>query len=486
MGKRRTVFAIYLFLLLCGCGAVNNETDIQSVSQISEVTDEVKDRDILPEAIRTILDYTKTEPIEYDDSIVKDIDYYTSLMQEMYGLPYWKAYGAASLALGKNPGLADTMVVRFIDGKAPEGFESLFAGFFLDRYNDAETIQYAQAYAYHLAKYAIEKYSFADFAAGNYREEWLKEKNSKSEYKFDEIDEILEKAEVRLEKGKYVITVGADEWVCGGETWVYDAGELYNIIHNSVKTISAIRNDLETDAPVWYEGAKGRKAVIELYDSEDASYTKPENFGGHIFLAGSYAIAHEYIHALTVRSNLPDHAWLNEGIAERYSLRYEADAQEYHTEFSDVIQGADMDGYLGDMSGKERAEWVEYIESVRKTYNELKASYGDKYSDRIYSYVAEGQEELKRGEVFGFKSYAEIMEYIYDTDVYMNHAENRLSYYSSCMAADILIREYGADKVLLFTYAGGNFKHEFGCTLTEFLDSLKEEDKYSRAFIYDR
>ncbi len=498
---RHFMVVISFAILVCGCGKAKAQPEV-SVSSIeasaeSAVTDISESEESVPEAIQAILNVTKTEPNEYDESIAYDVDYYTRLVQEMYGLPYWKAYGVASLVINHNPGLADAMVIRFIDGGvAPEGFESLFEGFFLDRYSDSETIQYAKAYAYYLTKYILDNYSFAEFADNNYREEWLKAKGSKSEYVYDDIDELMEEATITKDRTQYTITVGEHDWICGNETWVKDAGELYSVIHTSERDVRRLREELKADAPEWFENVASKRTVkFTLFEAEDASFTHLSSDGVETIFLGhnTFAATHEYVHALSYTTTDPNMAWLVEGAAVRYSMKYLADLGFYDSKFEDVLNGASLDDYLAEIKAENSDEWPAYTEAVRAKYNVLKEKHGDKYVDRVYRYIAEAQTELERGEPFNGDTiadgYYEANEnYVGNgalTDIYKNSIESKLTYGGAYVATDLLIQKFGADKVLTYLGNGDDFEGEFGCTIQEFLDEIRKSGSYNDAFIYE-
>ena len=502
MKKVRYFMVVFAFVILM-CGCVKTDTQPEASISSSEtsvesaVTDISEPEESVPEAIQAILDFTNTEPNEYDESIAYDVDYYTGLVQEMYGLPYWKAYGVASLVTNYNPGLADAMVIRYIDGGgAPEGFESLFAGFFLDRYSDSETIHYAKAYAHYLTKYILDNYSFSEFVDNNYREEWLKAKGSKSEYVYDDIDELMEKATISKDRTQYTITVGEHDWICGDETWVKDAGELYSVIHTSERDVRRLREELKADAPEWFESVASKRTVkFTLFEAEDASFTHFSSDGvGMVFLGhNTPAATHEYVHALSYTTTDPNIAWLVEGVAVRYSIKYLADLGYYDGKFLDVIKGSSIDDYLAEIKPENSAEWPSYIEAVRAKYNVLKEKHGDKYADGLYRYIAESQTELERGESFDGTTIAEgyyeaNKNYVGNgslTDIYKNSIESKLTYGGAYAATDLLIQKFGADKVLTYLGYGNDFEEEFGCTIQEFLDEIRESGSYDDAFIYE-
>lgn len=52
------------------------------------------------------------------------------------------------------------------------------------------------------------------------------------------------------------------------------------------------------------------------------------------------------------------------------------------------------------------------------------------------------------------------------------------------MATDLLIKEFGADKVMTFLYVTGDFNTEFGITQQEFIEKINQDGSYKDAFLY--
>ena len=485
--KYKAVFiiCISLFVFFCGCTQANVESASDVSAVLSETPDITLEQPSRPEAIQTILDFTKTEPEEFDEDVVKNIDYYTDVVQEMYDLSYWKAYGVASLALGISPDISEKSVVYYIDRGEKKGFESLFEGFFLERYSDEETIEYAKAYAYYLTKYAIEAHSFSEFAEENFREEWLKSAGSKSEYGYDPADALLDKSKCRYEDKVYSFYVGDNEWVCGNETWVEDASELSKVIHDAETNFEHIRQAMKDDAPVWYEnlGKNHLNVKIILYDDENRSYTDTARGARNIYLRDGNDASHEYVHALTLGPNLPwFDGWISEGLAVHYSLEYQVEGLELFDVYNEIMNAPSVKEYLLEHDADTDEFWVDYFSDLKDIYLKFKTTYGDRYSDKLYCAAAMGQKELEDGQALPGLSIAELAGKPGSVEYY-SYASTHLSYYGVGAGTDLLIKESGADKILTFLYVAGDFPTEFGFTQQEFLEKVKEEGTYADAFI---
>lgn len=498
--KRAFIAFLVLFLLLCGCGnsdsAVSNETSvtISESSHISEAEEtEIEEVDTQEthiskeEAIQAILDYSPEGVTEPDESAEKGIEYYVSAAQNIYGLPYWKAFGISSLALDVIPTVSEEEVVSFVDSGEHVGFESLFEGFFWDRYSDEKTIEYAKAYAYYLTEYVLDSHSFTEFMSDNYREDWLKANGSKSEYVYDSIDELLDTGKSEYGDGCYAFYIGIDQWICGKESWIHDASELYDLIHDSEGEFRIVVQDMKNDAPTWYENlGKNKKNIsIVLYDDEIRSFTDTTYKEAVIYLSGAPEAPHEYVHALVLGQGRPYiDGWISEGVAVRYSLKFMDDGLEAMDVIYEVITADDIKTYLADNGWSHPDDTALYYTEVKEKYKDLKTKYGDEYTDRIYVAMAVGQQEIADEEALPGWCIAELAGGSERSASHFSYAATHLSYFGAAVATDLLIKEFGADKVLTFLYVTGDFNTEFGITQQEFIEKIYKEENYKDAFLY--
>ncbi|SCX12001.1 hypothetical protein SAMN02910339_01695 [Lachnospiraceae bacterium YSD2013] len=498
--KRAFIAFLVLILFLCGCGKadsiISTETSvtISESSHISEAEEtEIEEVDTQEthiskeEAIQAIFDYSPEGVAEPGEDAEKGIEYYVSTAQNIYELPYWKAFGIASLALDIIPTVSEEEVVAFIDRGEQLGFESLFEGFFWDRYSDAETIEYAKAYAYYLTEHVLKSHSFTEFMSDNYREEWLKANGSKSEYVYDSIDELLDTGKSEYVDGCYAFCIGIDQWVCGKESWIHDASELYDLIHDSEGEFRIVVQDMKNDAPTWYENlGKNKKNIsIVLYDDEIRSFTDTTNKEAVIYLSGAPEAPHEYVHALVLGQGRPYiDGWISEGVAVRYSLKFMDDGLEAMDGIYEVITADDIKTYLADNGWGHPDDTALYFTDVKEKYLDLKTKYGDEYTDKIYVAMAVGQQEIADKEAIPGWSLAERSGGSERTASHFSYAAMHLSYFGSAVATDLLIKEFGADKVMTFLYVTGDFNTEFGITQQEFIEKINQDGSYKDAFLY--
>ena len=469
---------------------------VNSEEEIIFEKEEESEKTNNPEDIQKILNYTGMPVENYDESIIrdnnKDLNYYISIVRSLYDMPYWKAVGTAEVAFGIEPSKTEAEVISFIDGGSQRGFESMFAPFFWEDYNEPETIEYAKSLAYYLTEYAVDRYSYPEFLSGNFREEWLKMEGSTSAYVHDEYNLILENAKYDIEDSVHTINVDGIKWICQKASWINDAGSIYDIVYDSQRDFDAIKAEIIADAPEWYEAHKFPSDIwIEFYDDENvddlvASYTNISR-NDHvkiIFVDRKTLIAHEYVHALTSRATGTDLRWLQEGVAnyysDKYRLYYCSDTSVF-AEFLEIFTNPVDESIYREAYENERAQYIiDYINEMKKVYDDLKAKYPSNYHDGYYANISEATVEISRDEESPLFDYAvsEVYEFseinLLGQSAY-TELEKRISYEGATVLVGMLIKEYGADTVLEYLHTGGNFKRRFGMTSEEFYQNVREE-----------
>ena len=426
-------------------------------------------------------------------SSLKSLEVYTSLVDSLYDLPYWKALGTAEVVFDFLPSKTKEEVVVFIDGGSQRGFESLFEPFFWEDYNDPETIEYAKSLAYYLTKYSVENHSFEEFMNGDYREEWLSQAGSNSEYVHDDYSQLLENAKFGFEDGVHTIHIGEIKWVCKNAEWIPDAGTLYDLIHDIHRDFDSIKEDIIADAPVWYDAHKfPDEIIIEFYDDDESdnmsSYTDNSENSHFILVSGKADLPHELVHALTSRTKGTDTRWLCEGIAEYYSDKYRS---EYYREMdNEYVQHiiSRMEDELDETEILEEYDYdheyaqyaIDYIYDMKAIYQELKSLYPDKYYELYYVELAQAGVEIERDDdtpEFNYsvtEAYSDYEDHNQGQSKYVE-LDDRVSYDGAMVLTGMLIKEYGADMVLEYLHTGGNFKRRFEMISEEFYQKVREE-----------
>ena len=494
----KKITAILLIVLmtvgLCAC-----EKPVEFTGQVADTVQEVSAEETveevaeaeqealftgLPEDARKIAEFTGIEPGEYED--IRDVDYYADYVDSMYDIPYWKAFGTAAMIYGYEPAKTEEQVVKYLNSRAPRGFDFLFEAFFNKKYAAKDIIECAKSYAYYLTKATLENHSYADFLQNDYREEWYEAVGCTREYNYDEYDKLIENGKSNRKDDNVIeLTVGKHMWVYGGETWINSAQELYELIHDSQESFDLMEELVKADAPHFFETyAKGSYAIVELVDDDRWSVTRKTNYGGWIMLAFAHAAPHEYVHALTKRATGPDVKWIAEGIAEYYSCKYKNGKGSMNSYFTDYMRGDVADDYWDGVDPEDRKRGEPILAECKETFNSYKEKYGDEYEDELYAYLAVAEEEIGRGDIYTFS-----VQNAYNLDGIKKGRritiEDEISYLGAGVLAKEMLKDFGAEKVLTYLYVGGDFKLNFGMTSAEYLEKVRERGGYKRGFFDD-
>ena len=498
------IYIVIFLLVLSSCGkkeapaapAPAVTTDPAAEPQDTPIPTGTLPEERLPDDILRIVAFAGIDVSDYDGSMIRendrDLAYETELVRSLCDLPYWKALGTAEVAFEHKPSKTVEEVTAFIDAGTLRGFESLAEPFFWTDYNTPETIEYAQAYAYYLTEYAVRNHSFPEFAAGNYREEWLANVGSTDDYIHDAYNALLENALYSVEDSVHVITVGGIKWICDKVEWIGDSAALYDLIYDSLKDFDAIKADIMTDAPQWYEAHKFPSDIwVRFYNGDEddpvSSYTTPSLDGRTkiITLSAKCDLAHEYVHALTSRTSGTDLRWLKEGIAEFYSNRYSGRyrlTDPKNAEFFRLFTEGEYDeSFFRDTHEPDVADHIiAYYACVKEKYDELKSLYPSSLNDYWYIKLAISALEMERNEVDPAINYT--VAEAYNMSEGASHGssaftelDKHISYETAAVLSGLLIRDHGADAVLEYLHTGGNFKRRFGTTSEDFYQKVLEE-----------
>ena len=314
------------------------------------------------------------------------------------------------------------------------------------------------------------------------------------EYDYDEYDRMIENGEHSRVDGITLVHTGKHKWIYGGETWVKNAADLYDMIHRSLAGFDEDEELIKADAPLFFEAhVKDSCVTVELYDSEEGvSSTFKKNEGGYTLLSSADSVYHEYVHALTSRGSGYDKRWLCEGIAEYYSVRNSKRNRIVSKESIDLIAGnISVEEYweMLNLNEKEALKGVgeiqKAVDSCREVYLAYKENYGDAYSDALYAYAAVAEKEIETGEVVLNYSVSGVYDIASSGGRGKHKLADDLSYKGACILYREMIKDYGSEKVLAFLYAGGDFKTEFGMTSEEYYEKVRERGGYKLGFFDD-
>ena len=488
---RVALLGILATAVLCACEKPVELTEqtvltSQEVSKGEVVEETAETEASLPEVVRTIQDFTQVEVGEYDETLVKDLDYHTNLVADMYDLPYWKAFGTAAVIVGYEPKKTQMQVVKYLNEGAPKGFAFLFQAFFDKKYATEEMIEYAKSYAYYLTKATLENHSFADYMSQDYREEWYKAVGCTAEYNYDEYDRLIENGKSHRRANDTEYAVGKHKWIYGSEDWIKDAQELYETIYDCYKSFDYMEELIKADAPTFFDTyAKDIYVVVELVDDDETSCMVNTGYGGWIKLSDAVPAPHEYVHVFTVHGTGADYYWMSEGVAERYSLYYTRRKGGPNTLMVQFMKGDNPEGFWEGYEPSARQEIEPLMVECRETFNSYKEMYGDEYMESLYAYLAMGEKEIETGKNLFNKSVLDSRAALGNIGGNRIALSDYLSYASATVLVNEMIKDFGADKVLTYLYVGGDFKSNFGMTSAEYLDKVRERGGYKLGFFDD-
>ena len=222
--------------------------------------------------------------------------------------------------------------------------------------------------AYYLTKYAMEKYSYNDFAANEYRSEWLAGLGSTSDFRFDVIDEVVEASTV-IKKGTAVyVKCAGNTWEIRDVEWLKTADEVYSFLYETEEGIRKLCKRIAAESDIYDEESFRKDVSVIPTDKGKVSM----GGDGVIKLANPFHFIHEYVHCTLSYSY--EEMWLVDGLAEYYSLEYKDDYTYNHNNWSDRKRKWFDEGIMDEESRAqiEQAGAMEYEETVRDNYLILK------------------------------------------------------------------------------------------------------------------
>ncbi len=230
-------------------------------------------------------------------------------------LPYWKTVGLSEYAFDYAPVNSENRVKEYLEAREEEYFP-LFAISFSEKYATESDIQLSGDCSYYLTKYIMDKYSYSEFAADDYRGKWLSSLGSDKVFRFDEIDEVVE-ATTAERQGTYIkAQCGGNKWELFDVSWLSIADDVYELFYNAEKGIQDLSRRIASESDILDEDSFRRDVTITTTDSSRASFAN----NGKIVLLSPEHFLHEYVHCTLGYDD--KEIWLVEGLAEYYSMDY--------------------------------------------------------------------------------------------------------------------------------------------------------------------
>ncbi len=414
--------------------------------------------------------------VNFTEKEIGDDNFTELFTDKCTDLSYWKTVGLSEYAFGYTPVNTEDEVKEYLD-KREEKTLPLFALFFSEKFTDESELQMSRDCAYYLTKYAMEKYSYNDFAANEYRSEWLAGLGSTSDFRFDVIDEVVEASTV-IKKGTAVyVKCAGNTWEIRDVEWLKTADEVYSVLYETEEGIRKLCKRIAAESDIYDEESFRKDVSVIPTDKGKVSM----GGDGVIKLANPFHFIHEYVHCTLSYSY--EEMWLVDGLAEYYSLEYKDDYTYNHNNWSDRKRKWFDEGIMDEESRAqiEQAGAMEYEETVRDNYLILKEKDKEKNKQNTDFVYAEGLAYLT---FFGSENREMLVAYTGTLrDVYYNEQGieltdrlgNELDYNAAMVITTDLIAEYGVDSIISST---GSFEKDFGQTSDEYIQNYLDNKAY--------
>ncbi len=510
----RSVGVLLSMAMLCGCAAQGNNGAIGgddgiSASSISasnasvsstEVSVTLLSENVTEESVNKVRDAWQrlSEVVPFSDiefaigpatkhikrdgivnfterEISKD-DFYEIFTERCTDLTYWKTVGLSEYAFDYTPINTEDEVKEYLE-KREEKTLPLFALFFFEKFSEKSDLQMFRDLAYYLTKYALEKYSFKDFSTNDYRSEWLSDLGTTANFRFDEIDEVVEASAV-VKKGTTVyVTCAGNTWEIRDVEWLKTADEVYCVLYETEDGIRKLCKRIAEESDIYDEESFRKNVTVIPTDKGKLSTAKD----GIITLLNPFHFLHEYIHCTLSYSY--DEQWLIEGLAEYYSVEYKNDYTNNHDSWAGFKQNWFDEGIMDD-ENKVRAEQagaMEYEEIIRDYYLTLREKDKEKNNQKSCQLYACGLGYLTFFEPENREMLAALYGNIrvgYKNEVGMEVADslgNELDYNAAMIVTADLIAKYGVDSIIS---SSGSFEEDFGQTSDEYIQNYLDNKMY--------
>ena len=264
-----------------------------------------------------------------NESAVKSGSYRKSLVGAyIQSTEYWKQYGAYAYAF--NCECSDEELKEYYANDKDLGL-TLFSAYFIDDFNDNTDNAIKTAYSF--SDFVISTYGYKNFINANltdYRTEYLSFLGINRKFNIPFDLSWLDGAIYSQKFLSYPLVIGTanrvynlDAFSSKRETASFDTPErvLYHLSSGNAEC-AKILNYIKTNAPDSYDFVNQRYSDnLEYFISDREIKTCCDVNNRKIYLLDPSEYVHETIHAVTLKSNPTDEAWIGEGVAE-YLSRY--------------------------------------------------------------------------------------------------------------------------------------------------------------------
>ena len=500
----RSVGVLLSMAMLCGCAAQGNSWDLGSEADTSESSTQVSvsllSEDVTEESVNKvkgawqrlseIVPLTDTEfaigpatkhvkrdgLVNFTEREICKDNFGEIFTDKCTDLSYWKTVGLTEYAFGYTPVNTEDEVKEYLD-KREEKTLPLFALFFFEKFSEESDLKMARDCAYYLTKYALEKYSFKDFQANDYRSEWLAGLGYTDDFRFDEIDEVVEAATAVKNGAAIYVTCAGNTWEIRDVEWLKTADEVYCVLYETEEGIRKLCKRIAAESDIYDEESFRKNVAVTPTDKGKVS----TGGDGEITLLNPFHFMHEYIHCTLSYSQ--EEMWLVDGLAEYYSVEYKNDYTNNHDRWDGIKQKWFDEGVMDDESRAEieQAGAMEFEETVRDYYLILREKDKEKNNQKSCQLYAIGLAYLT---FFGSENREKLVAYAgtlrdaYNDGVGMTLADrlgNELDYNAAMIVTEDLIAKYGLDSIIA---SGGSFEQDFGMTSDEYIQNYLDNKLY--------
>lgn len=510
----RSVGVLLSMAMLCGCAAQGNIGDtasdagtlasstLASSTSVSatEVNISLLSEDVTEESVNKVKDawqrlseivpLTDTEfaigpatkqvkrdgLVSFTEKEISDDNFGEIFTDKCTDLSYWKTVGLSEYAFGYTPFNTEEEVKEYLD-KREDKTLPLFALYYFEKFSEETEMQMSRDCAYYLTKYTLEKYSFMDFQANDCRSEWLADLGFNADFRFDEIDEVVEAATAVKNGTTVYVTCAGNIWEIRDVEWLKTADEVYNVLYETEEGIRKLCKRIASESDIYDEESFRKNVTVIPTDKGKLSYVKD----GIITLLNPFHFLHEYIHCTLSYSY--DEQWLIEGLAEYYSVEYKNDYTNNHDGWAGIKQNWFDEGIMDDESKAEveQAGAMEYEEKARDYYLILREKDKKKNNQKTCQLYAAGLGYLTFFESENREMLAAYNGNIrvgYKNEVGMEVADilgNELDYNAAMIVTADLIAKYGVDSIIS---SSSSFEEDFGMTSDEYIQNYLDNKMY--------
>lgn len=385
---------------------------------------------------------------------------------------FWKQYGARAYVFG---GEYDNEELKRYYENGNDTELTLFAAYFLDEFSDNTDIAIKTAYSF--GDFVIKNYGYDEFIKANltdYRTEYLGFLGVNRNFATPFDLSFLDGAEYSRKFFTYPLVIrtanriyNLDAFSAKRETASFDTPErvLYHLSAGNTEC-EKILNYIKENAPESYDFVSERYAeALEYFVSDGETRTRCDVTGRKIYLLDPSEFVHETIHAITLRTNPTDEAWIAEGVAEylsRYVSRHVSDINNrFYLSFTDKT----LTGSLAD-----------FVNEVNSLYENNGGKF-DNLNDFDFALLEKciGETTLKNGDYKSKIRFPYATDPIYEFYACTSKDGNVLTYPEAYAFTYYLIEEYGFDKVL-GCCVNYNLKNVFGsdynALMNEFINHI--------------